>query len=128
MWSVIITISVDIFLSVVAIFCGVWTFFVEYGHFLSGVVSGHYNKCGHFLLGVAIFCGVWTFLVECGHFLSGVGECGHYKCGHLCGVWTFFCGVWIFFATTVSVDSFCGVDIFSQGVDIFSQGVDNTVL
>ena len=80
------------FLSVVAIFCGVWTFFVEYGHFLSGVVSGHYNKCGHFvgcgnfLWSVDIFCCVWTFLVECGHFLSGVVttsvdifvECGHF--------------------------------------------------
>ena len=51
---------------------------MEYGHFLSGVVSGHYNKCGHFvgcgnfLWSVDIFCCVWTFLVECGHFLSGV--------------------------------------------------------
>ena len=49
MWSVVTTISV-------AIFCQVWPFFVECGHFfmkcghfLSGVVSGHYNKCGHFL-------------------------------------------------------------------------------
>ena len=41
--------------------------------------------------------------MECGYFLPGV-------------------------VTTVSVDSFCGVDIFSQGVDIFSQGVDNKVL
>ena len=30
--------------------------------------------------------------------------------------------------TTVSVDSFCGVEIFLEGVDIFLQGVDNTVL
>ena len=79
------------FLSVVAIFCGVWTFFVEYGHFLSGVVSGHYNKCGHFLLGVDIFCGVWTFFVGCGVWVSVVTtsvdifvECGHFsvKCGY----------------------------------------------
>ena len=42
--GVVTTVSVDIFYEV-------WTFFVECGHFLSGVVSGHYNtcKCGHFL-------------------------------------------------------------------------------
>ena len=33
------------FLSVVAIFCGVWTFFVE---------------CGHFLWSMDIFCRVWS--------------------------------------------------------------------
>ena len=56
---------------------------------------------GHFLSGV-VTTSVDIF-VECGYFLPGV-------------------------VTTVSVDSFCGVEIFSQGVDIFSQGVDNTVL
>ena len=34
---------------------------MECGHFLSGVVSGHYNKCGHFLWSVDIMRNVDIF-------------------------------------------------------------------
>ena len=43
----------------VDIFCGVWTFLVECGHFLSGVITTsvdifvecrYYDECGHFFV------------------------------------------------------------------------------
>ena len=74
-----------------------------FGHF-KRVVSGHYNKCGHFLLGVAIFCGVWTFFVVCGHFLWSVDI--------FCRVWSL--QVWTFLWSVdimMNVDIFCRVDI-----------------
>ena len=69
--GVITMIHVDIFCGKCNFFsgcgCGVWTFFllvelwsffVECGHLLSGVVvvGGHYGKCGHLLWSVDIFC------------------------------------------------------------------------
>ena len=63
--GVVTTVSVDIFYEV-------WTFFVECGHFLSGVDRTFLVKCGHFLSGV-ITTSVDIF-VECRYY----DECGHF--------------------------------------------------